>query len=125
MKMRSVVRALFENLDYLTSEDIAQSEILKQLLIENVPASIKRAYASNQEYATVFEINATEAYVEIDKSQWKPAIETIISWYSDEKIQDFEKCIELSNLIKEISIEKTKKQSRKKKTSGETGIQSS
>jgi DUF438 domain-containing protein len=125
MKMRNVVRALFENLDYLTPEDIAESEILKQLLIENVPASIKRAYTSNQEYATIFEINATEAYVEIHKSQWKSAIETIISWYSDENIQDFEKCIELSNLIKEISIEKTKKQSRKKKTSGETGIQSS
>lgn len=125
MKMRNVVRALFENLDYLTSEDIAESEILKQLLIENVPASIKRAYTSSQEYATIFEINATESYVEIHKSQWKPAIETIISWYSDENIQDFEKCIELSNLIKEISIEKTKKQSRKKKTSGETGIQSS
>jgi hypothetical protein len=127
MRIRRVVRALFDNLDMLSAEDIASSEMLKALLSENVPTSIKRAYALGSDHASIFEINDSESYVEIHKSQWVPALETIISWYSDESVQDYEKCVELSKLIQEITSDKKKasKKSSKNKNSGKTGVQSS
>ena len=125
MRIRKVVRAIFDNLEEMTAEDIASSEILKKLLSDNLPPCIKRAHALGSTYASIFEINASESYVEIHKSQWIPALETVISWHSDENVQDYEKCAELAKLIEEIKAEKktgTKKPS-KNKSSGKTGVQ--
>lgn len=122
MKIRKVVRAIFDfNLDAMTAEDIASSEILKKLLSDNVPLSIKRAHSSGASHASLFEINASETYVEIPKSQWIPALETVISWHSDEKVQDYERCAEIAKLIEELKT--GKKRENKNKKSGKTGVQ--
>jgi hypothetical protein len=63
----------------------------------------------------------SENYLEIAKSQWVKALETIISWYSDESVQDYEKCAEISKLIASIKEDKRKEKASKtskKKTSG-------
>lgn len=127
MRIRKVIRALFDNLDRMTAEDIASSEVLKKLLSDNLPASVKRAHISGATHASLFEINSSESYVEIHKSQWIPALETIISWHSDENVQDYEKCAELAKLIEEIkSGNKTgNKKTTKNKKSGKTGVQPS
>lgn len=123
MRIRKVVRAIFDNLDQMTAEDIASSEILKKLLSDNLPLSIKRAHASGATYASVFEINSSETYLEISKSQWIPALQTIITWYSDEKVQDYEKCAEIAKLIEDIKT--GSKKTLKNKKSGKTGVQPS
>lgn len=120
MKIRKVVRAMFDNLDMMTAEDIAGSEILKKLLSENVPLSIKRAHSSKSTHASIFEINSSETYLEIHESQWIPALETIIGWYSDEKVQDYEKCAEIAKLIETLKTGNKPKNKR----SGKTGVQS-
>jgi hypothetical protein len=121
MKNRKTVRAFFTDIETLSSDDIAKLETLKLLLSENVPSSIERSYRSNQSYASIFEINMSENYLEIPKSQWVKALETIISWYSDESVQDYEKCAEISKLIASIKEDKRKEKASKtskKKTSG-------
>lgn len=127
MKVRKVIRAIFDNLDQMSAEDIAESEILKNLLSENLPNSIRRAHSTKQEYATIFEINASECYVEIHRSQWVNALQTIISWHSDEKVQDYEKCVELRKLIEAITVINTtsKEQKPKTKRGGKTRVQPS
>lgn len=122
MKTRKIVRAIFDNIEGLTAEDISGSEILKRLLSDNVPSSIARAHSTNQQYASIFEINTSECYVEIPKSQWVQALQTVISWHSDEKVQDYEKCAELTKLIDQIKA--GKKSSKKEKTnhSGKTRV---
>lgn len=125
MRMRQTVRAIFDNIEMLTVEDISESLILKDLIAENLPISIAKAHKAGQNTVSIFEINATEIYVELEKSQWIPALETVISWYSDETVQDYEKCVELSKLIEEVKKEPKKKSLQKKKQSGKTGIQSS
>lgn len=114
MKTRKTIRAYFTNIDRLSSDDIAKLETVKPLLSENVPLSIRRAYDANQNYASVFEINESDTYLEIHKSQWIKAIETIISWYSHESVQDYEKCVELTKLISLIKV--NKKRDRKQRT---------
>ena len=123
MRIRKVVRAIFDNLDQMTAEDIASSEILKKLLSDNLPLSIRRAHDSGVALATIFEINNSETYIEIQKSQWIPALETVITWYSDEKVQDYEKCAEIAKLIEDIKT--GSKKTLKNKKSGTTGVQPS
>lgn len=108
MKTRKTVRAFFTNIETLSVEDIAQLDTLKHLLSESVPGSIERAFKANQNFASVFEINASEHYLEIPKSQWINALQTIITWSSHESVQDYEKCAELSKLIATIKEGKKK-----------------
>lgn len=126
MKNRRVIRAIFDNIEGVSSEDIAGSEILKNLLSENVPQSIARAHSMNQDHATVFEINTSECYVEIPKSQWVPALESIISWYSDEKVQDYEKCAEIAKLVQAVKVGRKPKNKVTDKTNrgGKTRVRS-
>lgn len=126
MRTRKTVRAFFSNIEQLSSEDIAELETLKSLLMETVPTSVKRAHDLNQNYACIFEINDSDYYIEIPRSHWIPSIETLISWYSHESVQNYEKCSELSKLIEAIRSEK--KREKKSKTSktkrrGEEGAQ--
>lgn len=123
MRIRKVVRAIFDNLDQMKAEDIASSEILKKLLSDNLPLSIKRAHTSDATHATILEINNSETYIEIHKSQWISALQTIITWYSDEKVQDYEKCAEIAKLIEDIKT--GSKKTVKNKKSGKTGVQPS
>lgn len=120
MGMRPTVRALFDNIDTLTADEIASSATLKDLIAKNLPNGIAKSHRAGHSRVSIFEINSTEVYVEIEKPQWIPALQTVISWYSDEKVQDYEKCVELSKLIEEV-----KKPIQKTKQSGKTGIQSS
>lgn len=121
--MRKTVRAFFTNIEQLSSDDIAQLETLKYLLGENIPTSIERAFNASQTYASVFEINTSEHYIEIHKSQWIKCLQTIISWYSHESVQDYEKCSELTKLVAKIREGKKKERASKTPKKKESGKQ--
>ena len=48
------IRAMFPDMYNLSSEDIASSDILKDLLRVEVPKSIKQALKENKQYASIF-----------------------------------------------------------------------
>ena len=123
MRMRHTVRAVFDNIDMMSADDIADSMVLRDLIAVNLPKAIAKANNAGHDRVSIFEINATETYVELERPQWIPALETVISWYSDENVQDYEKCIELSKLIEQVKTGPKNKLSQKKKQSGETRIQ--
>lgn len=98
--MRKVVRAVFDNPQELSAEDVAKSETLKELLKTQVPHSINDALMQNKIYASVFEINDSSVYIDIHKSHWIGALETCLLWYIDK--EDYEMCIFIKDLIKTI-----------------------
>jgi len=112
---RKTVRALFEQPETLRAQDIAGSEILKQLLKVHIPNSIEDAIVNNKVYAPIFEINDTDHYVEIHKNHWVQALETCLLWYIDD--ENYEMCNHIKNIIKSIQ-EKPKKVSVKKNKDG-------
>jgi hypothetical protein len=107
MAKRKTVRALFDNVHELTHEDIAKSQQLKDLLKMQVPVSVYEAHTANKQYATVFEINATDNYIEIPKKDWIPALETCIMWHLES--EDYEKCSKIKEIIAEIQKKPAKK----------------
>jgi hypothetical protein len=102
-KQNKRVRAVFENLRNLRSEDIESSEILKELLKNEVPKSIQLAHESKKIFASVFEINSTGAYLEIHRNHWIPALETVILWrIESDREEDYKMCAKLRDLIVKI-----------------------
>lgn len=115
---RRVTRALFDQPEFLISEDVAKSEILKQLLKIHVPNSIEDAIINSKIYACIFEINDSNHYIEIHKNHWIQALETCLLWYVED--ENYEMCNHIKNIIKSIKDKsKISKVSIKKKKDGE------
>lgn len=107
MAKRKTIRALFEDIDKLTTEQILKSEALKDLLKHQVPVAIYDAYNSKKQSASLFEINNTDHYVEIPKKDWAQALETCIMWYLES--EDYERCSKIKEIIDEIQKKPIKK----------------
>lgn len=105
--MRKTVRAIFENPEHLTAEDIIESDSLKQLLKVQIPNAIEDAIVRKKIYASIFEINDSNHYVEIHKNHWVSALETCIVWYLDD--ENYEMCTHIKNMIQTIQSKTLKK----------------
>lgn len=106
--MKRPIRALFENPQDLRAEDVAKSEILKDLLKNHVPLAIENAIVKKKIYASVFEINDSKQFIEIHKNNWVQALETCLVWYVED--EDYEMCNHIKNLI--FTIQDKKKLSK-------------
>lgn len=100
-------RALFENIDQLKAEDIQNSDILKTLLKKEAPKAIEYAMENNKIFASIFEINDSNSYIELHRNQWIHALETCILFYVEE--EDYESCNKITKLIESIKTHKGKK----------------
>jgi hypothetical protein len=107
MAARVTIRAIFEDVHNLTTEDILKSEQLKDLLKTVVPECIRSAHSSKKQSAVIFEINATDHYVEIPQKDWSQALETCIMWYLES--EDYEMCTKIKTMISEIQKKPAKK----------------
>jgi hypothetical protein len=102
--MKRPVRALFDRPEQLQAEEVAKSEILKDLLKNHVPLAIENAIIKKKIYASVFEINDSKQFIEIHKNNWIQALETCLVWYVED--EDYEMCNHIKNLIFTIQDKK-------------------
>jgi hypothetical protein len=98
--MRKVVRAVFDNPHDISTESVAKSEELKKLIKSQLPEVIKLALDHNKQYASVFEINDSNVYLEVHKKNWVQALETCSLWYVEE--ENYEMCASIKELILQI-----------------------
>lgn len=116
--MRKTVRAIFPSFDSLTAENVSESDILRSLIKTHVPIAIEDALVSNKIYASIFEINDSNNYIDIHKNYWVQALETCLVWYVED--EDYEMCTHIKNLILAIQDKsKPKVPTTKKKKHGE------
>jgi hypothetical protein len=94
------VRALFPDIYNLTAQDIASSAILKDLLKAEVPKAIRSAHKEKKIYACIFEINASNYYIEIHKKDWLTALETCVMFNVES--ENYEACTEINEIMKEV-----------------------
>lgn len=107
-KRKRPVRAIIDNIRDLSYEDIAASESLLKLLVNEVPKCIEQAHKDKKIYASLFEINATDEYIEIHRRDWNKALNKCLDYFSDPKIEDYEKCFEIKSLMNTVSMKKGK-----------------
>lgn len=93
-------RAVFENIELLTAQNIQTSQVLKELLKKETPKAIEYALENKKTFASIFEINDSNCYIELHKNQWIQALETCIIFYIEE--EDYESCNKITKLIEKI-----------------------
>jgi hypothetical protein len=101
-KNRKVIRAMFNDIEQLTSEDIQASDILRDLLKMEAPHAIEEAIANKKVYATIFEINTSNSYIEIHRRYWIDTLDTCLRWYLEEKSENYEMCGSIAKLVEKI-----------------------
>jgi hypothetical protein len=94
------VKAVINNIEDATYEDLRQSLILKELVMKEVPAAIEEAIKSRSTFASLFEINDTFSFVEIHKRDWINALECCLV-YNVQK-EDYEQCSKITKLINQL-----------------------
>ena len=98
--MRRPVRAIFDNIESLTKDHIAKSDILKDLVKNHLPSAIEEAIVEKKIYACIFEINDSGQYLEIHKNHWVQSLEACLVWYVEE--ENYEMCTHIKNMIQTI-----------------------
>ena len=114
MTKRQIPKAFFEPLEAIQASDLLDSESLLTVIKKETPLAIEEAFRNKKTFATLFEINGMELYLDIPKQYWVPALEQCISYKLTE--EDFESCIKLRDLIEEIK--QPVKRIPKKKSNG-------
>lgn len=87
--------------DNMSVTEIENIPDFKSIVYSETVNSINDANKNNKKIATLFDINNSGNIHEIEKSNWIPALEKTITYF--EKLEKYEKCVEISNLIKEIN----------------------
>lgn len=114
MSKRQIPKAFFEPLEDIRASDLLDSETLLDMIKKETPVAIEEAFRNKKTFATLFEINGMDLYLDIPKQYWVPALEQCISFKLTE--EDFEGCIKLRDLIEEIK--QPVKRIPKKKSNG-------
>lgn len=114
MNKRQIPKAFFEPLEDIQASDLLDNEALLDMIKKETPLAIEEAFRNNKTFATLFEINGMELYLDIPKQYWIPALEQCIGFKLTE--EKFEDCIKLRDLIEEIK--KPVKRIPKKKNNG-------
>jgi len=107
MKKYRPARAIFENIGTLSAQEIESSNILKDLLKVEVPRAIQYAIENKKTFASIFEVNDSNSYIELHKNQWIFALETCILFYVEQ--EDYESCNKMTKLIESIKSKKVNK----------------
>jgi hypothetical protein len=105
-KQKEIVKAIFDNLDQLTKEDIISSQMFKDVLKIHVPKAIEEAIVNKKTFATVFEINSTSSFVDIHKNYWADSLSVCLNWHLEDESEDYETCSHISKMIESLKTNK-------------------
>ena len=115
---RQIPRAVFEPWDGFVADDLLKVEQLVELVKKETPKAIKEAFENKKTFATLFQINHTEYFLDIPKSYWVDALEECIKYRIEE--QRYEDCRDIKKIIDSIKTgSKTLPKKQLKKTSND------
>jgi len=100
MSKRQIPKAFFEPLEDIRASDLLDNEPLLDMIKKETPSAIEEAFKAKKTFATLFEINGLDLYLDLPKHYWVPALEACIRFMIEK--EDFESCVHLRNLIEEI-----------------------
>jgi len=83
------------DLDLLCSNKVFLDVVYKETI-----DGITEAITNKTKSATLFELNKSENFVEIEKPQWKQALESCIDFYL--QTEDYETCSKIKGIIDKI-----------------------
>ena len=83
-----------------THEQISEHPSIRKVVIEETIFAIKDGVKKKKKSIPLFQIAGTTTYLELEKEKWQPTLEKILDQYIEE--ENYDKCIEIRDLIKQI-----------------------
>jgi hypothetical protein len=80
---------------------LCDNEVFSGAVYKEAIASIKDAIENKRKTAVLFELDKSEYYIEIIKSEWKQALQSCIDKLIE--TEDYEMCIQIQDLIDKIN----------------------
>lgn len=102
------VKAYIENLSSYTSEELLTSETLRDLVIKEVPNAIEEAIKNKSQYATLFEVNNSNHYIDLHKKDWASALSACLS--VNITIENYPECSRINSIL--TRLQQSNKQSK-------------
>jgi len=87
-------------------EAIVQADVIVDVVHTELLPAIKQAIRGKRTSAVLFQINSSDAYVEIPKTEWEKAIDRNIAYFT--KKEKYEVCSDLTTL--KTSLKQSDKQ---------------
>jgi hypothetical protein len=78
-------------------DTLCNNEIFSKAVYIEAVESIKDAIKNKSKTAILFELGKSEYYVELDKSEWKQALQSCLDRYIEKEL--YEACTEIKTLI--------------------------
>lgn len=100
MAKRQIPKAIFEPWEDIAAEDLLETPQLVSLVKKEAPLAIREAFENKKTFATLFQVNHSEYYIDIPKPYWIDALEECIKYLIEE--QKYEECRDLKKLIDDI-----------------------
>lgn len=97
---RQIPKAVFEPWSSIVASDLIETPPLVELIKRETPIAIKDAFENRKTFATLFQVNHSEYYIDIPKPYWIKALEECINYLIEE--QRFEECKDIKKLIDDI-----------------------
>jgi hypothetical protein len=79
---------------------LCNNEIFSKAVYSEAVEGIKDAIKNKSKTAILFELNKSEYYVELDKSEWKQALQSCMDIFIEKEL--YERCSEIKILIDKI-----------------------
>ena len=102
MAKRHIPKAVFEPWEDIAASDLLDAPPLVELVKREAPRAIRDAFDSKKTFATLFQVNHSEYYIDIPKPYWVPALEECIKYLIEE--QRYEECKDIKKLIDDIKL---------------------
>jgi len=95
--------SIVPNMDY---SQIISIPGVKELIMDELLKAIKDGVNNKRKSISLFSLANTDYYIELEKNQWSLSLQKALDHYVE--LEDYNKCIECRDLIKQISYESIK-----------------
>ena len=79
---------------------LTENDYIREVVIEETISAIKDGISKNKKSTSIFEIADSNYYIELERTEWKSALENVIQYYVDK--EDYDTCVKCRDLIEKL-----------------------
>lgn len=83
-------------------EKLTELDSTKSKIFDHLVDAVSYGLSKKMKKVDIFKIQNSDMCISLDKTKWKSSLEEAIKFYSNENIQNYEKCIECQEIINKI-----------------------
>jgi len=83
-------------------EKLTELDSTKSKIFDHLVDAVNYGVSKKMKKVDIFKIQNSDMCISLEKNKWKSSLEEAIKFYSNDSIQNYEKCIECQDIINKI-----------------------